>query len=167
MTPRILAVALLAGCAWPLAAAQTSVQTTPPGTYAGDYEVGSWPVEARERPDTIRTSGLNSGGELLGGPIPQVERQKVETLDYGNVRVVMTEAAQQRLSGTERVLQPGARLESPDGIPLGRVAMVQRNPAGKINTAWVQPPNDNGADLRPLDVDSITLRDGKVIIDAG
>lgn len=140
-------------------------QTANTYAYASDYEVASWPVEDRVRPEPRDPNTLQTNSALLGGPVPQVERHQIRNSEDNNVRVVMTDATRARVNASNAGGLPGREVENRLGTSLGRIAVAERDRAGGISTIWVQPPSRETGELRQVDVRSVTLRNGRVIVE--
>ncbi len=135
----------------------------------------SVPSQSADYPSRARDS-LDIAPELLGGPVApsayttsQIQRPQptVRTKAYSDVRVILTDAARDRIQRRENALSPGAVIETSQGLPVGRISTVERGPDGRVTAALVRPPNSNSGTLRHIPSHALRIRNGRAVMVSG
>lgn len=88
-------------------------------------------------------------------------------VSYEDAGIALTDSYRASQSRSGGYVQPGTQVQTADGMPIGRVAIIEKADAGQVKKAWVRRPNTNSSDLQQVNIRSVTYRNGEFVAVAG
>ncbi|MGB3627746.1 MAG: hypothetical protein WA989_18115 [Henriciella sp.] len=95
------------------------------------------------------------------------DEQTAGPTSQGTTRVVLTDAYRESQNASNDYIRPGTQVQTANGVPLGRVALVEKADSGRVDTAWVKQPNTNSSNLKEVDIRSVTYANGEFVAVGG